>query len=890
MNSLPKMYYPKSLLLKISTLMCCLFFASASFAQLTHETNQTLLLPNDTPNYSEFELINAFPSLPVFERPVAIVSPPNETNILFIVEQPGRIQRIQQLDTTPIKSLFMEIDVSGNFNGYTEQGILGLAFHPNFSENRFFYIYYTFRDENFVLTDRLSRFTAPTNWATDGLVDLSTELALIHQQDQAGNHNGGDLHFGPDEYLYISLGDEGGANDSYENSQTITKDFFSGILRIDVDKLPSNLEPNTHAGGAIPLDNGQARYRIPYDNPFVGATTFNGEPIAGNVRSEFWATGLRNPWRMSFDPLTGKLFTGDVGQNQREEVHVIERGDNCGWSYREGSIDGPNPNAEPNGFSPIEPIFEYPHNGGGKSVIGGRVYRANGIPQLFGKYILADAYDGRIWALSETAPGSGQYQDELLMESGNRIIAAFGEHPGTKELLVANNLNGQIDMLVVAGSATHTLPTLLSETGAFSDLSTLSPSDGVISYQPNVAYWSDGALKTRWFALPSNQQKITWAKDANWTFPSGMVWIQHFDLRTDLGEPAIWKKVETRFLVKSDEGAYGITYRWNNTNTEAELVPAEGMQESFVITQANDTQELQTWSYPSRSQCVQCHTEAGGYALSFNTRQLNRTNTYNGLEQNQIEALFNADFFTNTNDPVHTLSRLISLEDDTQSLHVRALSYLDVNCAGCHQPNGPAPSNWNGLFSSPFVDANIYEGLLQRSHSQTNTRFTLPNNADNSAVLHSMAGTDGYERMPPVGVNLRDGAAETLITNWINDELMLHAPYTPWRNSFEIDPGEAHEDPDGDGANNALERLTRTDPNDAFDYSHYTAHFQPEEIILSHIQRSGLHYQWQMTTNWVDWQPLETSHTDYSINQKTNTLSFEPQLDHAFFRLQIQEP
>jgi len=190
-------------------------------------------------------------------------------------------------------------------------------------------------------------------------------LVLIQQLDEAGNHNGGDLHFGPDGYLYISLGDEGDQNDTRNNSQTITKDFFSAIARIDVDKRPGNLAPNAHA--SVIKDGGMARYAVPADNPYVGVTTFNGLAVTPvNVRTEFWAVGLRNPWRFSFDPQTGDLWEGEVGQDTYEEVNIITKGKNYGWAYREAGHNGPKAAQAPANFDTLyhtPPLYEYVHTG-----------------------------------------------------------------------------------------------------------------------------------------------------------------------------------------------------------------------------------------------------------------------------------------------------------------------------------------------------------------------------------------------------------------------------------------------------------------------------------------------------------------------------------------------
>lgn len=862
-------------------------------AQLVRQANTTLNFPPEAPVYSGFQFENAFPTLTAFTRPVVLTRPPAETNMLFIVEQDGRIQRITDLAGTPSKSLFLNIsgavDSSGN-----EEGLLGLAFHPNFQSNRYFYVFYTHPNgsSNSTRKDRISRFTAPSNWETTGEVNTSTEYVLIDQRDEAGNHNGGDLHFGADGYLYASLGDEGGSNDSRNNSQTITKDFFAGLIRIDVDKKPGNLEPNPHNDGfdgdAVVRDAGIARYSVPADNPFVGATNFNGIVLSGNVRTEFWATGLRNPWRMAFDPITGRLFVGDVGQNAREEIHLVAKGDNCGWNYREGTLNGPEAGSAPAGFNPVDPIFEYAHGSGGQSVIGGIVYRGDSFPQLYGTYFLSESYDGRVWGLTETAPGSGSFTAEVLASEPG--IVAFGEHPGTKDLLAANIGSGQIRKLT-ASSVSGSLPTTLTATGAFSDLSTLTPHAGIVPYQPNVNFWSDGAVKQRWFSVPDTNNTIGWARDANYTLPPGSIWIKHFDLQTDLGEPAVWKRLETRFLIKTTNGVYGITYQWNPAGTEATLIGEAGEDESIPITLADDSIENQVWSYPSRSQCLQCHTAAGGLALSFNTRQLNRDFTHGTVTTNQLVSFEDAGYFSNTVSAIESLPRVVPLDDTSQSLHFRALSYFDVNCASCHQNGATAPSAWSASLSVPFVFREIFNGSVSFDNGNPPARFAVPGDTTNSMVLSRLEGTAPFGRMPPIGSNVRDAAAEALLADWINQELATYAPYSDWRADQIIDPGEPGEDPDGDGANNERERLTRTDPNLGSSVWNYAFSADPTEVDFSYQRPAGIDVRIESSTNLIDWSAWAEESLDYAVSNRVEKISRPTGINAArYFRLEVSEP
>jgi glucose/arabinose dehydrogenase len=373
-----------------------------------------------------------------FEQPLGIVSAPGETNRLFILEKPGRIVVITDLEH-PTKKTFMDLTrLVGSDE--VEQGVLALAFHPKFAENHQFFVWYTAnREENgtMIRQDRLSRFTLSTDDPNRG--DLKSEVQLISQSDDAPNHNGGELQFGLDGYLYLSLGDEGGFNDEHHNSQLIDRDFFSGILRLDVDRRPGNLPPNPHPAVHA------GTYSVPADNPFVGVTQFNGRKVdPSHVHTEFWAVGLRNPWRMSIDPVTGTLWCADVGQDLYEEVDIITRGGNYGWNYREAFHEfrgSPPPEAK---F--VDPIWEYPHSQG-VSITGGIVSHGARYPDLEGKYLFADFALGRIWAL--TPDGTNRVSaDHVQLIGQGEAIASFGRDPRNGDVLIASLGNGDIRRLV----------------------------------------------------------------------------------------------------------------------------------------------------------------------------------------------------------------------------------------------------------------------------------------------------------------------------------------------------------------------------------------------------------------------------------------------------------
>jgi glucose/arabinose dehydrogenase len=385
-----------------------------------------------------------------FVQPLGLVSVPGRKDELLVVEKCGQIQRVKLRESDAEKTQIL--DVSKPSDGVFEQGgecgLLGAALHPEFDKNPYLFVYYSLKI-NGKLHQRVSRFKLAD--ITSLKVVKESEQPVITQLDSASNHNGGDLHFGPDGYLYISCGDGGQGDDRLKNSGDIMKGFHAALYRIDVDKRPGNLPPNSHPS-VILDDKGGAFYAVPADNPFVTATTCRGVKLdPSKVRTETWAIGLRNPWRFSFDPPTGRIFTGDVGQNLYEEIDIIVPGGDYGWNNREGSRtfnqstkkvysekNKPNPNS---GY--IEPIHDYEHKEG-ISVTGGCVYRGETIPSLKGAYIFADYGRGWLKALREV---DGVWTDEFLYN--DVTVTGFGFDPRNGDILYTSLGLGEVRRLTV---------------------------------------------------------------------------------------------------------------------------------------------------------------------------------------------------------------------------------------------------------------------------------------------------------------------------------------------------------------------------------------------------------------------------------------------------------
>jgi uncharacterized repeat protein (TIGR03806 family) len=750
-----------------------------------------LNLPAELPIPTGYTVENAFPGI-TFTQPLCIASPPGETDRLFVIEKTGKVNVITNLSQNPTKQVFFDVPAmlaatrQGVLGQDVEWGVLGIAFHPNYAQNGYFYLTYDFtimENGRRVGFDRLSRFTVSK---TDpNKADPASELPMITQLDLAPNHNGGDIHFGPDGYLYYGMGDEGNANDSFNNARFIDKDFFAAIYRLDVDKKPGSLPPNPHSQNSqkYPSAVNPGSYAIPPDNPFINAKTHDDRVLdPKKIRTELYICGLRNPWRFSFDPPTGRLFIGDVGQDLYEEIDIGKAGADFGWSFFEGFHNGPRLPSKPADVQTVPPIYEYAHKPAnnplnGNCIIGGYVYRGNKLTELLGQYIFADYGSHRIWSLKEipdkqtgpAQPGaqpSSKWVPTLLADTG-RAFTAFGVDPRDGELLLTDFQRGTIMRLIRAGTRGVNPPALLSQTGAFSDITSLQPSDSLVPYTPNVAFWSDYAIKSRWFYLPQTAGKISFAVDGSWTFPTGMVWVKHFDIETRRGDPTSRKRLETRFLVKTADGVYGISYKWRDDQSDADLVPETGFDQTFPV-QVDGQTQTQKWHYPSRSECLTCHTSIAGEALGFNTRQLNGPQKYGRQTVNQLQALSDAGYFSNPVPDPKTLPAFVKADDQTQPLELRVRSYLAANCVQCHQPGGVAQGRFDARPEIAMDATNLVNGLLVNNGGDPDNRWEVPGDTAHSMVLKRLKGIGG-NRMPPLASNEIDPNAIKLLTQWIEE-------------------------------------------------------------------------------------------------------------------------
>lgn len=660
-------------------------------------------------------VVDAYPALPAFDQPVALLREPGDAGRWYVVEKPGVVRFFENATSADVAPVFVDISARVD-DSAGEEGLLGMAFHPDYAANGEVYLSYTGGNGQ----SRISRFSRMN---ADAL-DPASETVLLTLDQPFGNHNGGNVAFGPDGYLYIGFGDGGSGGDPGDRAQD-TANLFGAMLRIGVD--------------------GAAPYEIPPDNPFApNARCETGEGSA--ACPEIYAWGFRNPWRWSFDRDTGELWVADVGQNAWEEVSIVELGGNYGWRCREGAHPFDGSGVCPAGL--IDPVIEYDHSVG-SSITGGYVYRGAAVALLGGRYVFGDFSTGRLFA--STVDANGDYGFEILTDTGFNI-ASFGE-AADGELFFVDFGGGRVQRIDAGtGSSAGGPAARLSETGCLEAADPALPAAGLVPYEPIAGFWSDGAAKERWFAIPDGST-IDVAADGDYAFPPGTVLVKHFRLAGEL--------VETRLFMRHPDGAWaGYSYEWDAAGNDAALVTG-GKRRSVGG---------QEWIYPSGADCLQCHTAAAGRSLGLEVAQLNSELTYpsTGTRANQLVThegvgLLSAPLGAEPAD----LPALVDPADAGGGLAARARAYLHTNCAGCHRPGGPTPSGMDlrhdtGLGDTGACDAPPASGDL----GIAGARLIAPGDAARSLIVARMDRRDA-SAMPPLASAVVDVDGVALVSEWI---------------------------------------------------------------------------------------------------------------------------
>jgi putative heme-binding domain-containing protein len=709
-----------------------------------------------------YRIARAFPKL-TFKNPLLITNAPG-TDRLFVGEQAGKLFSFPNRQDVARADLFLDLttelhswDPKSKVRGI--DALYGLTFHPHFAKSRYCFVCYVLASktgEQLPDGTRVSRFqvrdTDPPR------IDPKSEKILLTWM--AGGHNGGDLKFSPkDGYLYISTGDAADPNppDRFDTGQDIS-DLLSSILRIDVDHE----------------DKGRP-YAIPPDNPFVKTP---------GARPEVWAYGFRNPWRMSFDRLTGDLWVGDVGWELWEMVYRVKSGGNYGWSV----MEGPQP-VHPNGKRGPTPILPpnlaFPHTEAA-SITGGYVYRGKARKELYGVYLCGDWVTRKMWA---TRFDGDRIVSHKEIAQGNERIVAFGE-TNDSEIFFLNYDDPGTVLQLLPNEAAKTyrpdFPTRLSQTGLFASVPDHRPAPGVVPFSVNAEQWADHATFERFVALPGEGTVRTFDSpipipggfySGTVFFPKDGVLARTVSLEMERGNPRSRRRLETQILHYDGANWHGYTYEWNGAQTDAVLVPAAGKNRTFNVVDARAPggRRKQTWHFPSRAECMQCHNPWAGNTLACNLPQLNRTHDYGGVADNQLRAFEHVGMLTILHQaegqdrpvPGTPPPALVDPYDANADLSRRARSYLQVNCAHCHQFGAGGTADIELRYEIPLGQMKTLDVRpVQGTFDIPGGRILAPGDPYRSVLYYRMAKL-GRGRMPHIGSEIVDERGLRLIHDWI---------------------------------------------------------------------------------------------------------------------------
>lgn len=656
-----------------------------------------------------------------------------------------------------------------------------ICFHPDFAKNGFVYVGHNRpKVEGGEKYSMVSRFHV--NPKPPYEFDPQSETTIIEWASDG--HNGAAITFGLDGMLYVTSGDGTSDSDTNLRGQEMSK-LTAKVLRIDVDH-PSPGKT----------------YSIPPDNPFVGQA---------DVAPETWAYGLRNPWRMTTDRKTGHIWVGNNGQDLWEQVYFIRKGDNYGWSVFEGSHPfylqrqlGPTPH--------VKPALEHHHNES-RSLTGGVVYHGTKLPDLFGAYIYGDHSTGKIWGAKHDSQKITWHRE--LVDTPFHITGFGTDSQG--ELLIcdhAGNGEGGYYSLVLAPAekVISNFPRKLSESGLFQSVKGHVTDPALIPYSVNSPLWSDGTLKSRFIAIPGDHPKIEFNATKSWGFPNETVLVKSFAIEATEGDPASKRWIETRFFTRQQNEWVGYSYAWNDDQTDATLVAKEGQDREFTITTSEGTRTF-PWRYPSRTECMVCHSRAAAFVLGLSTPQMNRNHNYHGVVENQLSVLERLGLFQNQewapdarsrlrddlkksglndqaveakiagmsnsqNQREPTRSDLLALPNDkyprladpydpAETLEQRARSYLHSNCAICHVEAGGGNSQMQLDFTTALDKMKVIDVVPHHDKfGLPEARIVAPGHPENSVLLKRVS-MRGRGQMPQLATTRIDKPAVEMLTEWI---------------------------------------------------------------------------------------------------------------------------
>ncbi len=724
-----------------------------------------------------YRVERAFPRLS-FQNPLLLTMPPlaRDSTIpgagrFFVGEQSGKIFSFPNDQSCDRKDLFLDVATELSWDKETIAGLdalYGLVFHPKYAENRYCYVCYVVRGKKpgqVPEGTRVSRFRVTDTHPPR--CDPKSEKILLTWR--GGGHNGGDLHFGNDGYLYISTGDATDPipPDGLNTGQDIS-DLLGSILRIDVDREDQAANPKRN-------------YAIPHDNPFIKTP---------KARPEVWAYGFRNPWRMSFDRPTGDLWVGDVGWELWEMIYRVKSGGNYGWSVMEGP-QSIRPDS-PRGPTPISPPAIALEHTEAASITGGIVYRGKRLKELYGTYIYGDWVTRKLWATKFDGEKKISHQE---IAQGNQRVIAFGADLDQELYFLHHDEVGTLHQ-IVANEAVQSyrpdFPRKLSETGIFdtvgAKLADQVPSPGVHPFSINAQRWADHAVAERFVGLPGTGAAKMYDGfvpipevffSGQVFLPKNGVLVKTLSMDMVKGDPSTRRRMETQILHYDGKNWNAYTYAWNEAGTDADLVPAGGMDRPIRVVDgdAPGGKRDQTWHFPSRAQCITCHNPWVGYALAFNPLQLTRPEGSGNVGADPLQQLQKLGlvelFQANGNKKVESFTKAPATHQlsnpyaDGVSIADRARSYLHVNCSHCHQPNAGGSVVLDLRKSTPeretkALGANPVQGNFQIPGAS----IVSPGDPYSSTLYYRMAKT-GPGHMPHMGSEMVDPKGLALVHDWI---------------------------------------------------------------------------------------------------------------------------
>lgn len=650
-----------------------------------------------------------------WDRPIYAKAEPGTPNVLVVLQggekdRPTRILRLNEKQPDQVTEFFR----------LERFLVYGLAFDPAYSQNRFVYLFMNGPTGEPERTNRIVRYQLRDD--ADRTCDPDSELVIL--QWRSMGHDGGELGFGKDGMLYISSGDGTSDSDGWLSGQDITN-LLGGVLRIDVRQASPD-QP----------------YQIPSDNPFLD--------IDG-ARGEVWAFGLRNPWRLWCDPQSGQVWVGNNGQDLWESVHLIRRGENYGWSVYEGSHPF-YPQRQRGPAAIVPPTLEH-HHTEARSLTGGVVYRGSRHPELDGAYIYGDYSTGKIWGVRHD--GSNVTWHQELADTALQI-AGFAISPSGALLIVDHG--GALHRLIQSPPVQSPVPfpRLLSETELFESVADHRPAPGILPYSVNAPGWHDGAVAERFLAIPSDD-RIDAGGNRGWDLPNGSVLIQTLSLPTSSGQ----QRMETRLLVRQQNEWAGYSYRWNDEQTDAELVGRSGIE----ITRPDVNSTSVPWHIPSRAECMSCHSRAVNFVLGLSAAQMNRSHRYDSVTADQLATLEHIGLFERS--PTRDQPTLVDPYHETHPIDARARSYLHVNCSGCHVEAGGGNARMELEFHRSLDEMRVVSARPQHATFQIPDAMIVAPGQPERSVLFQRISRRGAGQMPPLFTHLVDAAGRDLIGQWI---------------------------------------------------------------------------------------------------------------------------